>query len=120
MLFLFSVPVLIKGGLRDSVLFDEWNKSTLQSKYGHLEVLGGPIPYGDIFGELSGVSTINEFVQYMSEFDKNHHPVNGGALPLYIFDSQIIPDYFSHLVTLPGKELFCNVMFIPTKITNLL
>ena len=75
--------------------------SSLRENYGHIEVTGGTIPYGDIFGELSGVSTISEFLDYMADYNNKANRTK--QLPLYIFDGYIIPVHFLSQVIIPGK-----------------
>lgn len=95
------MPVLIKGGMHGLALFDEWSRSSLKGKYGHLEVTGGSIPYGEVFGEFNGVSTINEFLEYMYQYNAEYNE-NANSLPLYIFDAEIIPKHFAEFVRIPG------------------
>ena len=84
--------------------FKTWAKDNLLQHYGHVDVLAGSIPYGEIFGEHFGVATIAEFLQYMEDYSKYalHHAESFEA-PLYIFDGEVIDEEFNDLFVLPGK-----------------
>lgn len=84
-----------------------WTKEGLLQHYGHLDVLAGPIPYGEIFGERFGLATIAEFLQYMEGYSKyaSHftESVSYFEAPLYVFDGEIIDEEFKDLFVLPGN-----------------
>ena len=109
-----SIPILIKHGLIESSLFVKWTRETLQNDYGNLSVLAGPIPYGEVFGEQFGMATINEFLQYMQQYNKEPIDFSNVSFkaPLYIFDGEIINKSFKNLFILPGKYISSSVSYL--------
>ena len=108
-LLFYRVPVLVRGVMKGWQAFKAWTKESLLQHYGHVDVLAGPIPYGEIFGEHFGVATIAEFLQYMEGYSRyaSHYmeSVSYFEAPLYIFDGEVIDEEFGDLFILPGKQV---------------
>ena len=59
----------------------------------------GPIPYGEVFGELFGFATVKEFLAYMDGYslDASVKAAADSAsfkAPLYVFDGELIQNHF--------------------------
>ena len=68
-----------------------------------LPLQGGRIPYGALFGDVHGYSTMEEFVQYMDTYERDFNISQlGEECPKYIFDPVFLED-FREDYTLPGQ-----------------
>lgn len=75
---------------------------------------GGSIPYGDVFGESHGYSTVQEFVQYMDEYSITLGVSKTEiAVPLYIFDPHLLREEFTGHYSLPGTTLQSSLYVLP-------
>ena len=82
-----------------------WKKPNLGVIFSHIDLLAGTIPYGEIFGEDFGVTSLAEFLYYMEEYSLNPVQFDHNSsflLPLYIFDGQIMNEVFKPFFQLPG------------------
>ncbi|XP_065890131.1 uncharacterized protein [Dysidea avara] len=116
-------PLVIKGVGHDWSLLTRWRRHYLEEHYGTMEVLGGSIPYGEIFQESFGTVSVAEFLTYMDKFhnelpeDYYSRPIRKmmrAALPFYLFDVEVLQRHFSQDYTIPGSgapfHFHCNAI----------
>ena len=130
-----SIPVVIEGLTNEWLTGRSWRRQSLLEQRGHTDILVshkkfvysvllisattnmqvGPIPYGEIFGEIFGYATIEEFVSYMDRYrlssstEPNHTSFKA---PLYVFDSEMLKEHFIGHYDLQGNNNKCNKKII--------
>jgi hypothetical protein len=102
----FSIPVVIKGvSPRWHKLWHMFKRGYLLDMFASVDFLGGKIPYGELFGDIHGYTTIEEFIQYMDTFERDFNISQTlQQFPMYIFDPVFL-DNFKDDYTLPEKLL---------------
>ena len=86
-----------------------WKRDILQELFGEVDLLAGPIPYGELFGEDFGIVSVTEFLAYMDNYALNPMSFDSNyisELPLYIFDGQIMNEDFKPYFTVPSMYLY--------------
>lgn len=102
-------PMIITDALDPTMTGVDWRiraqftRSSITSDWGHLNVSAGEIPYGQLWKSKTGLTTFNEFINYMDQtYDRQmrekksqsrtqQHPMHT-ALPYYIFDYHMFAD----------------------------
>jgi len=83
----FSIgrPLRVSHAVEHFKVVGDWKRETLVSKHGLVQVSGGSIPYGNVFGEPRDAITLDEFITYLDS--QAETPVQE---PFYIFDEKIL------------------------------
>eukprot|EP00300_Choanocystis_sp_HF-7_P010288 c16875_g1_i3.p1 GENE.c16875_g1_i3~~c16875_g1_i3.p1 ORF type:complete len:287 (+),score=55.12 c16875_g1_i3:292-1152(+) len=60
-------PVRIRNFAKQWAITQYFHKNRLRARVGDVDVRGGKIPYGEVFGERGGWVSISEFLEYMDK-----------------------------------------------------